>query len=89
MYSRTLDGEQLELAASGWTYGEDRNSSLFVLMDKQTESLWFPMDRDGVHGLVGISGEHTDRFLPEADQLERTTWAQWRERHPDAVFVTE
>lgn len=57
-------------------------------MDKETETLWFHMEREGTSGLVGIAGPLKDRFLPYLASLEKTTWGQWRRRFPDATFVT-
>ncbi|MBD3222450.1 DUF3179 domain-containing protein, partial [bacterium] len=36
VYGRTLDGQTLTLAASGWTWQDT-----FVLWDHETESVWF------------------------------------------------
>lgn len=88
MYSRSLDERILTLTPSGWTYGEQRDRSTFVLMDKETQTLWFPMQRQGTSGLVGIAGPLRDSLLPYLASLERTTWGQWRARYPDAVLVT-
>lgn len=89
VYSRLNDDSVLTITPSGWTYGEDRDQSLFVLLDKETETLWYPMDRDEESGLVGIAGPLRDDFLPEITGLERTTWRDWKQRHPNTVFVEE
>lgn len=88
MYSRSLDGRILSITPSGWTYGKQKNRSLFVLMDKETETLWFHREREDSSGLVGIAGPLRDRFLPYLASLERTTWGEWKRRFPDATFVT-
>jgi len=61
---------------------------LFVLVDKESQSMWFPMKLDGEHGLVCIGGEYTDSFLPEVQQLIRTDWIDWIESNPDSKFIT-
>ena len=99
VYSRELDGNILTLTPSGWTYGEYGFVSTFVLMDKETESFWFPageqgcalplepLGKDGC-GLVGISGVHVDRVLAGAF-LTTTTWNEWKSTHPGTKYVTD
>jgi hypothetical protein len=97
VYSREIDGKILTLTASGWTYGDNPSISTFVLVDKETESLWFPAGEQGCAlpleplgkggcGLVGISGVYTDKVL-EGEFLEATTWAEWKSAHPDTKYV--
>lgn len=77
MYSRELDGQELTLAASGWTYGQT-----FVLLDRETQTLWFPVSE----GLKGIQGKHFRRVLPEMD-FSRTTWGRWLREHPESRIL--
>jgi len=84
VYSREIDGKTLTLAPSGWTYGSDRGSSLFVLYDKETESLWYPFDSTG---LTGITGAYKDRKLTELTQLTRTPWSDWKDSHPATGYL--
>lgn len=77
MYSRVLNGKLLTLAPSGWTY-----KRTFVLYDKESLSLWYPV-RDG---LVGISGEHLDEFLPRLNSVS-TQWRWWVDDHPDSKVL--
>jgi hypothetical protein len=74
VYSRTLDGEVLTLAASGWTY-----ENLFVLHDRQTESLWYDFG-DG-EGLTCVAGPHLGRRLPERETAV-LPWSRWKGDHP-------
>jgi len=87
VYERVLEGNVLTFAASGWTYGEVVGGSLFVLVDKESQSIWFPMEKDGEHGLVCIGGDYQDSFLPEVQQLTRSDWTDWLELKPDTKFV--
>lgn len=99
MYSRGIDGEVLTLAVSGWTYGENIGRSTFVLVDKETESMWFPAGEQGCAlpitplgesgcGLVGIGGFYTDTVL-HGDFLSETTWEEWKKTYPDSKYVTD
>ncbi|MFC2067422.1 hypothetical protein ACFLTP_00145 [Chloroflexota bacterium] len=99
VYSREIDGKKLTLAPSGWTYGLDVFSSIFVLVDKETISLWFlageqgcalPIEPAGESGcgLVGISGVYSDEIL-NGEFLSATTWSEWGKTYPNTKFVTE
>ena len=99
VYSREVDGNILTLTPSGWTYGEDPSFSVFVLMDKETESLWFPADdsvctlpadtvSNGTCGLIGIGGVYADYTLDGIEILSMTKWAEWKKAFPDTKFVT-
>ena len=98
VYSRQIDGNILTLAPSGWTYGQNPFQSTFVLVDKETESLWFPAGEQGCAlplepvgesgcGLVGISGVYSDEVL-SGEFLSSTTWDKWKSAHPDTKYVT-
>jgi hypothetical protein len=77
VYSRELDGRELSLAPSGWTY-----KNTFVLYDRETMSLWYP-ERGG---LRGITGEHFGAFLPEIDSKD-TSWKKWVKDQPESKIL--
>ena len=98
MYSREIDGGEITLAPSGWTYGESAGRSVFVLFDKETESTWYPIDQPcctlpteeiGSTGLVGIGGVHADRVLKQVQTMSIMTWSDWKARFPDTKFVRD
>jgi hypothetical protein len=72
VYSRQIDGRDLTLAPSGWTY-----DYTFVLYDKETSSLWYPREK----GLMSIQGHFFNRILPEI-KSEDTNMGQWIDKHP-------
>ena len=72
VYSRQIDGRNLTLAPSGWTY-----KYTFVLYDKETGTLWYPNEK----GLMGIQGHFFNRILPEIES-EDTNMGQWVDKHP-------
>ena len=80
MYSREIDGFELTLSASGWTY-----ESTFVLFDYETESLWYHMS--GESGLTCISGTFADEHLPEFVSTQ-IRWSEWVADHPDTKLLT-
>lgn len=98
VYSREIEGNILNLTPSGWTYGEDAGRSVFILMDKETESLWFPIDQQccvlpteeiGTTGLIGISGFYADQVLEQIQVISVTTWSKWKATFPNTKFVLE
>jgi len=77
VYSREIDGQQLTLAPSGWTY-----KSTFVLYDKESGTLWYPYKK----GLMGIQGKYFKRWLTQIPS-EDTKWQDWKKRHPDSHIL--
>jgi hypothetical protein len=77
VYSRQIDGRNLTLIPSGWTYG-----NTFVLYDKETGSLWYPFS----DGLMSIQGVYFKRRLQEVSS-EDTRWKDWVQKHPESRVV--
>jgi hypothetical protein len=77
VYSRQIDGRNITLVPSGWTY-----DSTFVLYDKETGSLWYPFKK----GLEGIQGVYFNRRLPMLDS-DDTRWGKWLEKHPQSRIM--
>ena len=77
MYSRQIDGRNLTLVPSGWTY-----DSTFVLYDRETGSLWYPFKK----GLMGIQGVYFKRWLPKLFSQD-TQWQEWVKKHPDSRIM--
>jgi hypothetical protein len=77
VYSRQIDGRNITLVPSGWTY-----DSTFVLYDKETGSLWYPND----DGLMGIQGVYFKRQLSKM-VFEDTQWKKWVEKHPHSRIM--
>jgi len=71
---RSVDGDALTLAASGWHYG-----GRSVLFDYETESLWYRLG-DGA-GLTCINGDLLNTFLDPIASVQ-TRWNDWRMMHP-------
>ena len=77
MYSRQIDGRNITLVPSGWTY-----QNTFVLYDKETGSLWYPYR----NGLKGIEGVYFKTELPMLD-FEDTHWEKWQKKHPESKIM--
>lgn len=86
IYERTYGTTELTFALSGYTYyDEDVWGGLdgFILWDRETESLWWP--------LIGkaVSGPLQNVKLLEMNQTnwEDTTWKSIREKYPTAQVL--
>lgn len=86
IYKRKYDGTTLTFALSGYTYyDKDVWNGLdgFILWDRDTESLWWPLIGKAVSGpLKGVK-------LLEMDKAywEDTTWKQIKANYPNALVL--
>ncbi|UCG22868.1 MAG: DUF3179 domain-containing protein [Chloroflexota bacterium] len=75
MYAREIDGREFSFGVSGKLI---RN--VLVMYDRETESLWSQLLGEAVSGeMQGTMLE----FLP----TWHTTWAEWREMHPETLAL--
>ena len=86
IYKRSYGNEVLTFALSGYTYYDDEvwnGLDGFVLWDRETESLWWPLIDQAVSGpLKGV------RFLEmDKSRWEDTTWKKIRESYPQAKVL--
>ena len=86
IYKRTYGEETLTFAVSGYTYfdpGIWEGLDGFVLWDRETESLWWPLIDKAVSGsLKGVKL----RKLEEAF-WEDTDWQTIKEKYPSAMVM--
>lgn len=77
MYSREIDAKEFTFGVSGKLI-----MNVLVMYDRQTESLWSQLLGEAVEGeLEGAKLE----FLPSW----QTTWADWKETHPETVALSK
>jgi len=79
VYSREIDGNTLNLSASGWTY-----NMTFILFDYETESMWYHLESQ--NGLTCISGTYKDRRLEELTSTA-LRWSDWVTNNPDSKYL--
>ena len=86
IHERTYGDKELTFALSGYTYYDDEvwdGLDGFILWDRETESLWWP--------LIGkaVSGPLKNVKLLEMDQSmwEDTTWGYIKENYPNAQVL--
>jgi hypothetical protein len=76
VYSRRVNERTLTFGVSGRLY-----KSNVLLYDHQTESLWSQLMETAI---AGPMAGHELRQMP----ARRTTWQQWRERHPQTKVLS-
>ncbi len=77
MYDRKIDGEILEFEASGSLY-----HSALVMQDNQTMSYWALMSHKAIGGPMEGAG------LVELPIGEKTTWGEWKRKHPKTLALS-
>jgi hypothetical protein len=77
--TREIDGRAVEFGTSGYTM--DR---IFVLYDRDTESVWYPLG-DGTFDAV--AGERNGLAIPFLAEPAPTPLGTWLEEHPETVIL--
>ncbi|MCH7811940.1 MAG: DUF3179 domain-containing protein [Chloroflexi bacterium] len=75
VYDRRVDGETLEFGVSGKLVMND-----LVMFDRQTDSLWQQILGEGIDG-------HYKGTRLTAVSATQTTWARWRDAHPETLVL--
>lgn len=79
MYGREIDGHLDEFGVSGYVY---RNT--FILYDRRTESLWYPLDHEK---WTAISGPRQGEVLPFIEEPTPLPLGEWRRQHPETLVL--
>lgn len=77
MYSREVEGTVRTFEASGSLY-----QSALVMQDDRSGSYWATVTAEA------IGGPEQGRNLEELPISEKTTWGEWRRRHPDTIVLS-
>lgn len=56
----------------------------FILYDRRTNSLWYPLDETR---WTAISGPRRGETIPFIREPEPMPLGEWRKRHPDTVVL--
>jgi hypothetical protein len=86
VYPRTLEGDTFTFALSGYTYYDPEKwngKDAFVLWDRQTESLWWPLRKKAVSGEM----KGTPLEVYDESKWERAKWERIQEEFPDARIL--
>jgi hypothetical protein len=76
-FSRVVGGSLRTFGVPGKAY-----NAAALLYDRETKSLWCPLRGEC------ISGAGACRMRLEPVAVERTTWGQWRRRHPGSLVLS-
>ncbi len=77
MYAREIEGRELTFGVSGKLI-----MNALVMYDRQTDSLWSQFLG------VGVAG-HFEGTVLEPLGSSLTTWAEWRDEHPDTLVLDQ
>lgn len=72
-------GETDEFGVSGYVY-----KNVFLIFDRKTESLWYPLDHTK---WTAISGPRKGETLPFVSEPDLIPLGVWRKQHPDTVVL--
>jgi len=79
VFGRTHDGQPTQFGDSGYVF-----KNVFVIYDRETESLWWPLTDDG---WTAISGPRKGEEIPFLEKPPVVTLGEWRRQHPDTVVL--
>ncbi len=79
VHGREHDGEAFEFGVSGYVY---RNT--FILYDRPTKSLWYPLDDEK---WTAISGPRRGDVIPFIEEPGVVTLGEWRKEHPRTTVL--
>lgn len=86
IYHRRIDGRVHTFALSGYTYYDPRlwnGQDGFILWDRETESLWWPLIGKAVSGPL----LHTPLKVYNQRRWAQTTWGSWKANHPNTLVL--
>jgi hypothetical protein len=86
VYDRRIDGRVHTFALSGYTYYDPEvwdGMDGFVLWDRETESLWWPLIGEAVSGPL----LHTPMTVYDEKHWAQTTWGEWKAQFPASLVL--
>ena len=75
VHGRVNSGAIDQFGVSGYVY-----KNLFLIYDRRTESLWYPLDDTQ---WTAISGPRKGETIPFIDEPGLVSLGEWRRKHPD------
>ena len=76
---REKDGQVDQFGVSGYVY-----KNVFLVFDRRTESLWYPLDDKG---WTAVSGPRKGEVIPFTAKPPIMTLGKWRKRHPNTEVL--
>ena len=74
VHGRTKAGKTDEFGVSGYVY-----KNVFVIFDRRTESLWYPLDDTA---WTAISGKRKGETIAIDEEPGLVPLGEWRKKHP-------
>lgn len=78
VHGREIDGKLDEFGVSGYVY-----KNVFLIYDRRTESLWWPLDDEKWTAVSGPRKGETILFV----EKEVVSLGEWRKQHPDTKVL--
>lgn len=79
VHGRENKGNVDEFGVSGYVY-----KNVFLIFDRKTESLWYPLDSTKWTAVSGSRKGETIPFIAEPDVVKL---GDWRKKHPNTVVL--
>jgi hypothetical protein len=79
VYGREVDGQATTFGTTGYTY-----NNVFVLYDRTTESVWYPLSEGAIDA---IGGRKRGDRIEVLDEPQVVTLEEWRRQHPDTKVL--
>ena len=79
VHDRTNEGKADEFGVSGYVY-----KNVFLIYDRRTESLWWPLDDDK---WTAVSGPRKGETIPFIEKPAPVSLGKWRAKHPDTTVL--
>ena len=79
MHGRNKDGKIDEFGVSGYVYKDT-----FIIFDRKTESLWYPLD--DAHW-TAVAGPRKGETIPFIEKPPIIKLGKWRKKHPNTVVL--
>lgn len=79
VHGREKEGKVDEFGVSGYVY-----NNVFLIFDRRTESLWYPLDDTK---WTAIAGPRKGETLPFIAEPKVIPLGQWRKKHPNTKVL--
>ncbi len=79
VHGRRKNGQLDGFGVSGYVYKD-----VFMIFDRKTESLWYPLDRTQ---WTAVSGPRKGETIPFIAEPPVITLGEWRRKHPETVVL--
>ena len=79
VHGREKNGEIDEFGVSGYVYKD-----VFLIYDRKTESLWYPLDNEKWTAISGARKGETISFMAEPGVV---SLSEWRKKYPNSTVL--